>query len=145
MEPSLCTSPRQELSKDTKNIIWRSLFGGSHNYKTEQNKLPSFIDRWQGQSVTHPLFAYTPLVWEHQGMTEVMTTCFWGQIFCHLVTKNNPVQVISMNFFGKKRVSKSPDIRNLDNRSPNYSGILNFFLLCSITCKPNLTNSSCGW
>ncbi len=23
-----------------------SQFGGSHNYKTKQNKLPSFIDRW---------------------------------------------------------------------------------------------------
>ncbi len=23
-----------------------SRFGGSHNFKTKQNKLPSFIDRW---------------------------------------------------------------------------------------------------
>jgi hypothetical protein len=31
-------------------------------------------------------------------MTEVMTACFWGQI-----TKKNPVQVISMNVFAKKK------------------------------------------
>jgi hypothetical protein len=43
MEPSSCTPPRSELSKNTKNMIWSILFGGSHNYKTKQSKLPSFI------------------------------------------------------------------------------------------------------
>ncbi len=45
MHPSLfsCSPPRWELSKDTKNMIWSILFGGSHNYKTKQSKLPSFI------------------------------------------------------------------------------------------------------
>ncbi len=36
-----------------------SWFGGSHIYKTKQNKLPSFIDRW---------YTYTTLVWTcHKG------------------------------------------------------------------------------
>ncbi len=46
MEPSPCTPPHQELSKDTKNTIWSILVQWSHNYKTKQNKLPSFIDRY---------------------------------------------------------------------------------------------------
>jgi len=40
------TPPRQELTKDTKNTIWSILVQWSHNYKTKQNKLPSFIDRY---------------------------------------------------------------------------------------------------
>jgi hypothetical protein len=49
--------PQQELSKDTKNSarafqrhkehgFEASPFSGSHNYKTKQNNLPSFIDRY---------------------------------------------------------------------------------------------------
>jgi len=38
-----------------------SQFSGSHNYKTKQNKLPSFIDRCQGHIVTHPLFMFAML------------------------------------------------------------------------------------
>jgi len=45
MEPSPCTPPRGELSKDTKKPSEAPWFGGSHNYKTKQNKLPSLIDR----------------------------------------------------------------------------------------------------
>jgi hypothetical protein len=39
----------KELSKDTKNTIWSIRFGGSHNYNTKQNKLPSFIDRLEAR------------------------------------------------------------------------------------------------
>jgi hypothetical protein len=46
MEPSPWTPPGQELSKDTKNTIWSILVQRSRNYKTKQNKLPSFIDRY---------------------------------------------------------------------------------------------------
>jgi hypothetical protein len=56
-EPSPCTHPRRELSKDTnffsdvseetpRTPSEASQFGGSHNYKTKQSKLPSFIDRY---------------------------------------------------------------------------------------------------
>ncbi len=46
MEPRPCTPPRWELSKDTPGTFSEaSRFGGSHIYKTKQNKLPSFIDR----------------------------------------------------------------------------------------------------
>jgi hypothetical protein len=47
MEPSPCTPPHRELSKDTKNTIWSILvrwISYLQNRK-KQNKLPSFIDR----------------------------------------------------------------------------------------------------
>jgi hypothetical protein len=137
MEPSPCTSPRRELSKDTKNMIWRSQLHGSHNYKTKQNKLPSFIDRWQGHSVTHPLFAYIYVrTSRDDGGNDSM---FLGVNFCHLVTKRKSSTSHFNECFRKKKVSKSRDIRKkfikqLDNRSPKYSRILNFFLLGSMTC-----------
>jgi hypothetical protein len=44
MEPSLCAPPCKELSKDTKNMIWKHP-GLVDLMTTKQNKLPSFIDR----------------------------------------------------------------------------------------------------
>jgi hypothetical protein len=45
MELSPCTPPPGELSKDTKKPSEASPFGGSHNYKTKQTTVPSFIGR----------------------------------------------------------------------------------------------------
>jgi hypothetical protein len=47
----------ESFQKTPRTISEASWFSGSHNYKTKQNKLPSFIDRWQGRSVTHPLLS----------------------------------------------------------------------------------------
>jgi hypothetical protein len=44
MEPSLCAPPCKELSKDTKNMIWKHP-GLVDLLTTKQNKLPSFRDR----------------------------------------------------------------------------------------------------
>jgi hypothetical protein len=48
MEPSPCTPPHQELSKDAKNMIWSLLVRwiSSLQNKRKQTNLPSFIDRF---------------------------------------------------------------------------------------------------
>ncbi len=71
MAPSPCTRPCQELSKDTKNMIW-SIPGSVDLITTKQNKLPSFIDRWQGHSVTQPLFCLSPEISQTRVLHEVV-------------------------------------------------------------------------
>ncbi len=65
MEPSPCTPPPWELSKETKNAFW-SIPGSvdliSTNKTKQTNKLPSFIDRWGGllSRASHDSRAVTP-------------------------------------------------------------------------------------
>jgi hypothetical protein len=46
MEPSLCTHPRQELSKDTKNTIWSIPVWWISQLQIKANYLPSYINIW---------------------------------------------------------------------------------------------------
>ncbi len=45
VEPSWCTPPPEELSKDTKDVIWSILVRWLSSLQNKTNKLPSFIDR----------------------------------------------------------------------------------------------------
>jgi hypothetical protein len=60
MEPSPCTPPRLELSKDTKKTIW-SIPVWWMSYL--QNKLPSFIDGWYDSCVSSHGPNLTSFMW----------------------------------------------------------------------------------
>jgi hypothetical protein len=91
MEPKPCTPPhREHFSKTPKTRSKASQFSGSHNCKTKQNKLPSFIDRWCLCEKTHYY-----KIW-------ILLHIFCVSKFCQSVTKiKKGAKIVQRIFLGK--------------------------------------------